>query len=161
MTLKRTRNIWFLKVGWRYGRKWKLLENCNYCNIYLCLLGIIDLGLSFLHSIFHTHTHTHIYIYIVYRLWSTDTYTYTDTDTPTQLIIWKNHIMQCNYKCRCRTRHVSDTGTRLIRGVVVSDTGTRLIRGVFMLHSLGGQTKLGYSHSLVFSNRGQTGGQVN
>lgn len=21
----------------------------------------------------------------------------TDTDTPTQLIIWKNHVIQCNY----------------------------------------------------------------
>jgi len=60
---------------------------------------------------------------ITHHLWSTDTDTDTghdtDSDTPTQLIIWKNHIIQGNYKCRCRTRHVSDTGTRLIRGVSV------------------------------------------
>ena len=42
-----------------------------------------------------------------------------NTDTPTQPIIWKNHIIQCNYKCRCQTRHMSDTRTSLIRGVSV------------------------------------------
>jgi len=33
----------------------------------------------------------------------------TDTDMPTQLIIWKNHIIQCNYKCRFRVGIGYDT----------------------------------------------------
>ena len=36
------------------------------------------------------------------------------TNTPTPLIIWENHIIQCNYMCWCRTRHMLYTGTRLI-----------------------------------------------
>ncbi|RHN66545.1 hypothetical protein MtrunA17_Chr3g0092271 [Medicago truncatula] len=41
------------------------------------------------------------------------------TRTPTQLNFLENHKMQCNYMCRCRTRDVSDTETRLIQGVSV------------------------------------------
>jgi hypothetical protein len=58
-------------------------------------------------------------------IWSTDTDTGHDTSTDTSipLIIWKNDIIQCNYKYQCyvgvRHRHVSDIGTRLIREVSV------------------------------------------
>lgn len=48
------------------------------------------------------------------HLWSTDMDIGHNTDTQTQLIIWKGHIIQCNYKCRCWTRHMSDIETRLI-----------------------------------------------
>lgn len=39
----------------------------------------------------------------------------TDTDTDMQTLLIS--IVQCNYKCRCQIRQVSDAGTRLIRGV--------------------------------------------
>jgi len=52
---------------------------------------------------------------ICFNLWSTD----TDTDTSTLLIIWENHIIQCNYMFRCRTWQVSDIGTSLIWEVSV------------------------------------------
>jgi len=47
-------------------------------------------------------------------LWSTDTDVDTghDTDTPTPLIIWKNHVIQCNYMCRCRVSVGYDTCPR-------------------------------------------------
>jgi len=39
-----------------------------------------------------------------------------DTDTPTKQIIWKNHIIQCNYKCRCRdTTRVRHRDTLSVR----------------------------------------------
>lgn len=35
------------------------------------------------------------------------------------VIIWENYIIKCNYMCWCETRLMSDTETRVIRGVYV------------------------------------------
>ena len=43
----------------------------------------------------------------------------TDIGMLARLIISKNRIIQCNYMCWCRTRHMSDTGIHLIQGVSV------------------------------------------
>jgi hypothetical protein len=57
----------------------------------------------------------------------------TDTDTSIQLNFLENHIIQCNSICRCRTRHVSDTGTRLIRGVSVLHSFCRILVEYFIV----------------------------
>jgi hypothetical protein len=37
----------------------------------------------------------------------------TDTDTATPIKIWKNNIIQCNYKCHCRTRLIREVSVLL------------------------------------------------
>jgi hypothetical protein len=44
----------------------------------------------------------------------------TDTDTVTPIIIWKNDIIQCNYKYRADVGHVLDTDTPNSRSVRAS-----------------------------------------
>jgi hypothetical protein len=61
-------------------------------------------------------------------LWSNNTYIGydTDTNTLTSIIIWKNDIIQYNYKCQCRVdvqhRHKSDAKICLIQKMSVFHT---------------------------------------
>jgi hypothetical protein len=56
---------------------------------------------------FYLHIYLHNYYSIYSRLWCTDTDADTgygmNIDTTILIIIYKNDIIQCNHKCRCRT----------------------------------------------------------
>jgi len=98
----------------------KTLENNNnYFNIsikYYNIIYITNIDVQLVKKRpYHKHMHLNLLLLhnenrlciVCYSviLWNTDTGHDTDTDMPTEIIIWKNDIVQCNHRCRVGVGH--------------------------------------------------------
>jgi len=76
-------------------------DNFNKCSTSDCCFGTFSYNLSQIKS--HLIS---IFVITSYEAWI---WTRTLDTTQTPLIIWENHLFQCNYKCRCRIGVRHDT----------------------------------------------------
>jgi len=63
-----------------------------------------------------------------------ETRTRDTTRTRTQLIIWKNHMIQCNYKCRCRVSNTGSVLHRSLLSIVIFSNYSRCQKCLKVLH---------------------------